>query len=106
MAGYKSTDYASKSAYILVTRNPLKAHLEFFAKELSKTITPDYIKIKLQQITDRAMQDVRTLDSATKAIDVLNKMGGYYAPTNVNVQSVSASINDIRNARAEYKRDK
>jgi hypothetical protein len=108
-AGYRSVDHAQKAAFILVTRNPLKAHLEYFAQELSKLITPAYIANKLNAITEKVLDESNPLrfnpDTAIKALAEVNKMRGNYAPTNVNVQSVSASIEDIRRAREEYKKD-
>jgi hypothetical protein len=110
-AGYKAQEqYEDRSCHILVTRNPLKAHLEYFQKEISKLITPAYIANKLARIADKSTNDeemhLYSPEIALKAYDQLNKMAGNYAATQVNVQTLTASVEDIRNARQEYKQDK
>ncbi len=110
-AGYNAApENQDKAAYILVTRNPLKAHLGYFAKELSKLITPDWKAQKLAQIVNNSLnKDEPQLydpEIAIKAIAELNKMSGDYAAQTSQVQHLHASIDDIRNARLEYKNDK
>lgn len=108
-AGYQSKDHADKAAHVLVTRNPLKAHLEYFSKELSKLITPEYIATKLNKIADNSINkdepQFYNPEIAIKAYDQVNKIRGYYASTNVNVNTINASIEDLRNARNEYKKE-
>lgn len=108
-AGYKS-QYAKQAALVLISRNPLKAHLDYFFSEMAKTITPEYIVNKLVLLTDRAM-DVNSenpinTEIAIKAIQEINKMRGNYAQTITQVNNVHASLDDIRNAKNEYKSDK
>ena len=108
-AGYSSVDHADKAAWHLVTRNPLKAHLEYFRCELAKMCTPDYLINKLNHIIDAVVnRDDSPLtynpEVAIKAIAEINKMQGNYAQTQAQVNHLHASIDDIRNARDEYKK--
>jgi phage terminase small subunit len=106
MAGYTSVDHADKAAWMLVTRNPLKAHLEYFRAELAKLCTRDYITNKLQQITDMAIANPQTPETAIKALAELNKMQGNYANTNTTNIQINTSVEDIRRAKSEYIKDK
>lgn len=104
-AGY-SSEYAKQAAHVLVTRNPIKAYLDYFSNELAKMITPATIKVRLQHIVDRALIDDKQLETGIKAIDIINKMQGNYAQTNQTNIQINTSIEDIRNAKAEYIKDK
>jgi hypothetical protein len=111
LAGYSSEDHTGKAAWFLVTRNPLKAHLEYFRRELAKLITPEYLLTKLNTIADNATNVFNPLainpDTAIKAIDVINKMQGNYAKNEgITINNLNTSLEDIRNARLEYKKDK
>jgi hypothetical protein len=107
-AGYTS-QYAKQAAFVLISRNPLKAHLDYFFGQLSKYVSKDYIICKLAMMTDRALDSNNDIseygDIAIKAIQELNKIKGNYAATNVNVNSTQQSINDIRNVSLEYKKE-
>lgn len=110
-AGYSSVEHAAKAAWMLVTRNPLKAHLEYYRAALAKMCTPDYLINKLNAIADTTTNKNESPlaynpEIAIKAIAEINKMMGNYAQTQAQVNHVHASIEDIRNARNEYKRDK
>ena len=117
-AGYTSEEYPDKAAHILIHRSPLSEHLEYFIARSKKKITSEMKTDLLWRIAEESV-DI-TLDNdgnvvskperevAIKAIAELNKMVGDYAPVQVNTQqvSVTAAIEDIRNARLEYKKDK
>jgi phage terminase small subunit len=106
-AGYTS-QYAKQAATVLVSRNPLKAHLDYFFHEMAKIVTPEYLINKLVSITERAIDinsPFQNGELAIKAIAELNKMQGNYAQQTVNVNTISASIEDLRNARNEYKKE-
>lgn len=105
-AGYSSTKYADRNAHILVNRSPLKDHLEYFRAKSAVACDKDWITDRLKGIVARTEHD--EYDAAIKALSELNKMQGNYAPLesiskNLNVD---AAIEDIRNARAQYKLDK
>lgn len=111
MAGYTSEEHAGNAAWMLVTRNPLKAHLGYFRTELAKLVTPEYLITKLNNIADNATNGNNPMqhnaDTAIKAIDVINKMQGNYAKNEgITINNINGSIDDIRNARNEYKKDK
>lgn len=110
-AGYSSEDHTAKAAWFLVSRNPIKAHLEYFRAELAKMITPEYLLTKLNHIADNATNMNYPMsinpDTAIKAIDVINKMQGNYAKSEIiTINNLNTSLDDIRNARSEYKKDK
>ena len=108
-AGYTDSEFSNRSAWNLVNRNPLKAHVDYFVHNLSKRITPEYIKGKLNQIAENCINPDSHLpdnDTAIKALAEINKMQGNYAATQVNVAQVTTSIEDIRRAKSEYIKDK
>jgi phage terminase small subunit len=105
-AGYTCLDHAKQAAWQLVTRNPLKAHIDYYFKELSKIITPEYIKARLQYISERALQDDRQLETGIKALAEINKMQGNYANNGQTNIQINTSIEDIRRAKSEYIKDK
>ena len=113
-AGYTSDEYAGRAAFILVSRNPLKAHLEYFMRQAAKEITVHWKALKLRQIIENALQTpdeeevISRYDGelAVKAIAELNKMQGDYAASVTQVNNIHASIQDVRNAKLEYKSDK
>ncbi len=109
-AGYDSVDHADRAAWQVINSYPMKQYIENYRKALSKMITPEYIVDRVNFIVNRSLDDSNPLqfnpEMALKAIDTLNKMAGYYAAQNVNVSTVSASIEDVRNARQEYKKDR
>lgn len=108
-AGYTATEHAHTAAWNLVIRNPLKAHMDFFMRELGKRCTVDYKLHLLNRIAEQCINPdnvIKNGDTAIKAIDVMAKIQGHYAPANINVQSITTTIEDIRNARKEYVKDK
>jgi len=97
---------ASQGAWQLATRNPLKAHIDYYLGKVSKTITKDWKQGKLKQLVDIATNtnnETINGDLAIKAIAELNKMQGDYAPDKLQVNSVNQSVEDVRNALKEYK---
>jgi phage terminase small subunit len=107
-AGYKS-EHAKQAAFVLVNRDPLKAHLDYFYTMLAKQITPEWITERLTKITEMTMDAnnplTRNPDTTIKAIAELNKMQGNYAQQTVQVNNVHASIDDVRNAINSYKKE-
>ncbi len=109
MANYSCTEWANSAAWQLVMRNPLKAHIDFYTRLMAKKITAEYIVGRLNSIAEQCMNPenaIKNGDTAIKAIDVINKMQGNYAATNVQINSVNATVEDIRNARKEYIKDR
>jgi len=105
-AGYSSEEHAGKASWFLVSRNPLKAHLEYFRSELARLCTTDYMVSKLAQIADIALSNPQYIDSATKALDVMAKIQGKYNDkSQMNIQ-INTSVEDIRRAKSEYIKDK
>jgi len=106
-AGYDCDSSPNTAAFILVHRNPIKAHLDYFMHHMAKRITPEYIKNKLNHIAEKCMEDsTKHGETAIKAIDVINKMQGNYAQTNTTNIQINTSIEDIRNAKQQYVKDK
>lgn len=109
-ANYTSEEYAANAAWTLVNRDPLKSHLCYFVEQNAKCFTPAYKLKVLNKIIENATNpdsDCHDYDAAIKAIDIMNKMAGDYASTtNIQVNNINASLDDIRNAKSEYKSDK
>lgn len=107
-AGYKS-DYPRQASFVLVTRNPLKAHLDYFYQQMAKRITPEYITARLNDIVDMTTNTNNSLgfnpETAIKAMQEVNKMQGNHKQT-LQVNNIHASIEDIRKAKQEYIKDK
>lgn len=117
-AGYTSEEYPDRAAYNLIHRSPLQDHVEYFVDKSKKKITSEMKTDLLWRIAEESVSTTIDDDGnvvskperevAIKAIAELNKMVGDYAPTQVNNQTVNvtAALEDIRNARLEYKKDK
>lgn len=109
-AGYESELHAGKSAWQLANTSPIKDHLDWHRKQIANSINPEWILSRYAKLIDDSMNEDKPHlydpEIAIKAMQELTKIKGMYAPTNFNVQTVSASIDDIRNAMLEYKRDK
>lgn len=114
LAGYSSKEHAGKAAWHMISHHPLKAWLEYYSKAIAQQITPEWKASKLRQIIENSLQptfegehiSTYNPEIAIKAIAELNKMAGDYATTATQVNHVHASIEDIRNARLDYKKDK
>ena len=109
---YGSSKYPDRASFGLINRSPLKEHIDYF-KEKSRVIDKDWILEKLELIIQKSLdpetENRRTNgETAIKALQELNKMGGHYAPTQVDNRTVSvnADVEDIRNAMLIYKKDK
>ena len=102
-AGYESVEHAGKAAFVLISRNPLKAHLEYFRREIAREVTPQWKISILRKIAESSTGQEKEI--AIKAIAELNKMQGDYAAQSVNVNTVTASIDDVRNAMTSYKKE-
>lgn len=109
-AGYSSVEYADRSAWLMISKNPLKAWLEYYSATMSKICTPEYIVSKLNRICDQATNNnengFTNPDIAIKALAEINKMRGNYAQQVLQVNNINASVQDIRQARQQYKKDK
>ena len=105
-AGYSSTKNPDKVAYNLMHRPPLQTHVEYYLAKAKTKVDKDWITERLEGIVKRTEHE--EYDSAIKAIAELNKMQGNYAPIQTDNRSVSItqSIEDVRNARLQYKQDK
>lgn len=105
-AGYTSVEHAGKAAWYMITHNPLKAHLEYYGQQMAKICSPDYIVNKLNKISEMTLnEDNFDPEIAIKALAEINKMRGNYASTHTQVNHLHASIEDVRNARKEYKKE-
>jgi phage terminase small subunit len=106
IAGYK-TKYSDRSAYILMNKDPIKSHIEWLKKKQSESVTLEWKLDKLREIVNRYINSDNP-DVCIKAIAELNKMSGDYAPTQVDNRTINiqADLEDVRNARLEYKKDK
>jgi len=108
-AGYLSVDNASCCAWQMVIRDPLKSWLHYYQSEMAKMCTPQYLTNKLTYIAQQCANDEtvhKNGETAIKAIDVINKMQGNYAQTNTTNIQINTSIEDIRNAKQQYIKDK
>ena len=109
MAKYTDSEWSSRSAYLMINRNPLKAHIEFFINGMAKRCTPEYKINFLNRIAEQCTNPenaIKNADSAIKAIDLMAKIQGHHAQTgNTNIQ-INTSIEDIRNAKQQYIKDK
>lgn len=104
LAGYK-TKHAAKASHRLVNNPPIDIYVELCRKKTQPIATYAQKIEKLWEMVEKAPSDI-----ALKAIAELNKMQGDIAPTQtqstmVNI-STTATLEDIRNARLEYKKDK
>ena len=108
-AGYDATKHAGTAAWQVANNCPVKNHIDFHRKQIAKRITPDFIIERYTKLIDDAMNEDKPHlydpEIAVKALQELTKIKGIYAPTNVNVQTVTASIEDIRLARSEYSKE-
>ena len=108
-AGYTS-EFPDKAAWDVINKSPIKLYLGEYRKTIAQSITPDYVVNKLNQIADNATDINKPAqynpDNAIKALDMVAKIGGYYAAQRVDLHTINATIEDIRNARAEYKQEK
>lgn len=113
-AGYSSVEFANRAAFYMISHNPLKAHLDYYSHQIAKQITPDWKVGKLRQVVENALRranddEPNNYDGelAIKAIAELNKMAGDYAQTTTTqINNINGSIEDVRNARLEYKKDR
>lgn len=103
-AGYSSIDYPDRAAHVLVHRSPLKDHLEYFRAKAARSMTKEWVADQLMNIVNLATKKER-YDSAIRALEEVNKMGGNYAAQKIDINNTQRSIEDIRNARLEYKKD-
>lgn len=110
LAGYKSPKRAGSS---LLSCKRIIKYLDKREEQLSKVpLTFEYKMDKLNTIIERTIPDEISDDIKTDyktgiaAIAEANKMSGHYAPTNVQQVNVDATLEDIRNARSIYKKDK
>lgn len=105
-AGYDSINNAHKGAHQLTSSQPLKAHIDFYRQQLSKSITKEWKEEKLKQIVDMSIDPHNPLanpDVAIRAMAELNKMKGDYAPqAPIQVHNLHASLDDIRQAKLDY----
>lgn len=111
-AGYKSP---TKSANHLLKCKRILKYLNMRQKQVvSMSMTFEYKMSKLATIIDRTIpEETDNSDKIVKtdyktgitAIAEANKMSGHYAPTQVQEVTVQASIDDIRNANASYKKE-
>lgn len=107
-AGYKAI-HAMQSAFCLINRNPLKAHLENYYRLIAKAITPEYITSRLNDIVNLTT-NINTPagfnpDTAIKAMQEINKMMGNHKQHAIHINNVHATVEDIRNAKREYLKD-
>lgn len=107
IAGYKSP---ARAAQYLLSTNRIKRYIAKQQPRIQKLpVTVEYKTSKLQHIVEQAIPDdeplTKHVDIGIKAIQELNKMQGHYSPTQVQQVTVEASIEDIRNAQKEYKKE-
>lgn len=104
-AGYKS-NYPKQASFDMINRNPLKAWLDYYYKEMAKKITPEYITLRLQQIMDMATNSNNPVtfnpETAIKAVQEINKMQGNHKQQAIQINNLNASIDDLRKAKSEY----
>ena len=117
-AGY-TAKHANRAAFQLINRSPIKDCIDYYRQQ-AKKITFEMKSDLLWRIAQESMQPLEDDDGkvvkwgdkdvAIKAIAELNKMVGDYAPVQTQVDTrtvnVTAAIEDIRNARLQYKQDK
>jgi len=108
LAGYKAKQMESFAALLL--HKPYMQDLISKRKaEISKAteITIDKKAGLLWTLATRSMEAEDKEDIVIKAVAELNKMYGHYAPVQTNVQNVNiqTTLEDIRTARLEYKKD-
>lgn len=103
-AGYSSIEHAGKSAFCIVHRSPMKEHLEYYRTKTAQIMTKEWVAERLMHIVQMAIMKER-FDSAIRALEEVNKMGGNYAAQKIDINNTQRSIEDIRNARLEYKKD-
>lgn len=109
MAKYSADEHAHASAWNMVNRYPLKQHVDFYIQQMGKRCTVDYKLNLLNRIAENCIDPNNVLkngDTAIKAIDLMAKIQGHHAQTgNTNIQ-INTSIEDIRNAKQQYIKDK
>ena len=96
--------YPNRSAFNLINRNPLKAHIEYYKKKTSEVLDATWIADRLKAIVLK--NEFENGDTAIKALSELNKMQGNYAPEKTQNVNMEADWIDVRNARLSYKMDK
>jgi phage terminase small subunit len=111
IVGYKSPD---RAATHLLQCKRIKDYLNKRQKSLINVgLTFEKKMAKLTQIIDTTIPDEINVDNikqvsfdtGIKAIAEANKMSGHYAPTQVQQVTIEASMEDIRNAKASYKKE-
>lgn len=105
LAGYKKK-HADTASYRLMTTPPVSIYVQLCRDKMKPIAT---FADKVNRLWEIA-SDPLNREIAIKAIAELNKMQGDIAPTQtqstmVNI-STTATLEDIRNARLEYKKDK
>ena len=108
LAGYKSPKRAGSS---LLMCKRIITYLDKRQSQLSKVpITFEDKAERLMHVVSEAIplnsELTKQVDTGIKAIAELNKMQGHYAPAQVQTVQVDATLEDIRNARQQYKQDK
>lgn len=110
LAGYSSVKHADRGAMQIVTAWPMKQYIENYRKRMRELISPDYIAERLEQIALKSINEDRpelyNPEIALKAYAELNKMAGNYAQQTLHINNVNTSLQDIRQARAEYIKDR
>lgn len=103
LAGYKKK-HADKAANRLIYSQPVATYIELCRKKTQPIATySDRINTLWEIASENSSGDVRI-----KAIAEINKMQGDYKPVeSINISvNTTATLEDIRHARLEYKQDK
>ena len=111
-AGYKK---AERDGSRLMQTARIKKYLAKHRIKSEVRITKERVLEKLITVVDKTIKDDETSEIDVQlakvgitALSEISKIEGYYAPTqtqNLNVNA-DATIEDIRNVRNEYKKDK